>query len=145
MYDILRGDFFHSWKLFSHTILTRQYKTSKNKVNTRCPYPHPEILKIPDSDSEDSTDIVPERDEVWKRVLCEWLNPYLLEAARICGSVDGHHHKENICIVRLYPPEYDESDSRYEEEPVHPVDFYLLPEIESYEHREKNINSQEYE
>jgi hypothetical protein len=135
--------FFH--RLFLLIVLSSEDKTSKNKVDTRSPYPHTKILKIPDSYSEDSTDIVPERDEVWKRVFCERLDPYLLEATCVCCRIDGYHHEEYICIVRFEPPEYDKSDSRYKEEPIHPVDFYPLPEIESYEHREKNINSQEYE
>jgi hypothetical protein len=97
--------------LFPHTILPPEDKTSKNEVNTCCPYPHPEILEVPHAYGQYSADIVPDRDEVRERFLCEWLEPCFLKATRIRCRIDRDHNNEDISIVRFQSPEYNQSDS----------------------------------
>jgi hypothetical protein len=45
-------------RLFLHTILTCEYKTSKYEIDKSSPYPHTEIFEIPDRNGEDSTEII---------------------------------------------------------------------------------------
>jgi hypothetical protein len=119
-------------RVFSHIILSREDKTSESEVDTCCPDPHAEIFKIPDRDSEDSTEIIHDRYQIWSTSLRPWLEPSLLECRGICHSIDRYHDGEYIGIVGFDPPEYDEAYPRDEEKPIQPTCLYQMPLPSSY-------------
>jgi hypothetical protein len=122
----------HSVLLSSDIILSREDKTSESEVDACRPDPHTEILEIPDRDGEDSTEIIHDRDKVWGTSLRPWLEPSLLESRGIRHRVDRYHDREYVRIVGLDSPEYDETYSRYEEQPISPIGFDIFPLADSY-------------
>ena len=110
-------------------ILSCEDKTSKSKVDKSSPYPHPEIFETPDSDREYGTDIIPDGYKIGEWFFGEWLDPSFFETAHIRCRIDRDHDSEDVGIVRLQSPEYEEKYSGNEKKPVYPVDLYMFPFI----------------